>query len=199
MSSSENFDELIRRVRAGDPEAAESIWRRYEPLLQREIRLRIRDPRLRRRVDESDICQSVMMSFFARVRVGQFELEGPEQLQRLLAQMGKNKLASQARRHGSDRRNYRQSSELPDQSFAGKEFHAGNTPSQVISWQEILERFLDRLNEDERQMANLRVEGESWSRIAEALGGTADGRRVQFHRAIDRIAKDLGLNDVDEM
>ena len=99
MSPADSFTNLIRQVRAGDATAADTLWRRCEPVLRREIRLRLRDPRLRQRIDEDDVCQSVMASFFVRAAAGQFDLEGPEQLQHLLAQMGRNKLATQARLH----------------------------------------------------------------------------------------------------
>src|SRR5690242_5885727 len=99
MTETESFDGLMRRLRAGDPAAAAAVWQRYEPLLRRVVRLRLRDPRLRRLFDEADICQSVMASFFVRATAGEFELNGPEQLQHLLARMGRNKLVNAARRH----------------------------------------------------------------------------------------------------
>src|SRR6202049_4135345 len=99
MPQNDSFADLIRRVRSGNADAAEELWRRYEPSLRREVRLRLRDPRLRRLFDEGDVCQSVMASFFVRAAAGQYDLEGPEQLQHLLVRMGRNKLASQTRRH----------------------------------------------------------------------------------------------------
>jgi hypothetical protein len=47
MTSQEHsFDEFIRRIRAGDAEAAVELVRKYEPLIRREIRLHMRDRRL---------------------------------------------------------------------------------------------------------------------------------------------------------
>ena len=51
-----------------------------------------------------DICQSVMGSFFYRAALGQYELEKPDDLVRLLVTMARNKLADQARRQTTDRR-----------------------------------------------------------------------------------------------
>jgi hypothetical protein len=42
------FLEFLRRVRAGDPEAAAALVRDYEPVIRREARLRLTDPRLLR-------------------------------------------------------------------------------------------------------------------------------------------------------
>jgi RNA polymerase sigma-70 factor (ECF subfamily) len=107
MPETDPFADLMRRVRGGDADAAQELWQRFEPLLLREVRLRLRDPRLRRLFDETDVCQSVMASFFLRAAAGEYELNGPEQLQRLLVQMGRNKLASQARRHLAECRDCR--------------------------------------------------------------------------------------------
>src|SRR5271166_1706119 len=99
MSESTAFPDFIRRIRAGDNQAARELVERYEPVIRCEVRLRLRDPRLYSRFDWTDICQSVMASFFVRVAVGQYELEGPEQLVRILVSMARNKVAEAARRH----------------------------------------------------------------------------------------------------
>src|SRR5947209_4054680 len=75
MAETDPFHDMIHRVRRGEPDGAEELWRRFEPTLRREVRLRLRDPRLRRRFDETDVCQSVMASFFVRAAAGQFDLD----------------------------------------------------------------------------------------------------------------------------
>src|SRR4051794_15595325 len=93
MSEETPLQGLVRRVRAGDPEAAAELIRSYGAHIRRAARLRMRDPRLRRTFDSSDICQSVFASFLARLALGQFDLEHPEQLVRLLESMARNKVA----------------------------------------------------------------------------------------------------------
>jgi hypothetical protein len=56
MSEAVNFTEFVRRIRAGDDAAAEELVRRYEPLIRREVRLRIEDERLNRAFDSLDVC-----------------------------------------------------------------------------------------------------------------------------------------------
>jgi RNA polymerase sigma-70 factor (ECF subfamily) len=196
MAPTDAFTELVRRVRQGDPDAAEELWRRYEPLLRREARLRLRDPRLRRRFDESDVCQSVMASFFVRAAAGQFDLDSPEQLQHLLQRMGRNKLAAHARRHAADCRDVRRAEQLPRSD--ADPASPGPTPSQTVAWRELLQQFRDRLDAEERQLADLRAQGLAWADIAARLGGTADGRRVQLNRAIARVSAALGLVEDDD-
>src|SRR5205823_2760681 len=90
--------------RAGDEEAAAELVRLYEPAVRRTIRLQMRDPRLRRALDSVDICQSVLCSFFVRAALGQYDLQQPQDLCRLLAAMARNKVISQARRPHVTRR-----------------------------------------------------------------------------------------------
>ena len=84
MVDAPNFDELIRRVRAGDEEAATVLVRRYEPAIRRAVRFRLTDARLGTLLDSMDVCQSVLASFFIRAASGPYELETPGQLRRLL-------------------------------------------------------------------------------------------------------------------
>jgi hypothetical protein len=44
-----------------------------------------------------------------------------------------------------------------------------------------------------RDMVEYRAQGTEWQEIADRLGGTAESRRKQFQRAIDRIAGQLNL------
>jgi RNA polymerase sigma-70 factor (ECF subfamily) len=196
MAPTDAFAELLRRVRRGDPDAAEELWRRFEPLLRREARLRLRDPRLRRRFDESDVCQSVMASFFVRAAAGQFELDSPEQLQHLLLRMGRNKLATHARRHEAECRDVRRAEHLPENH--AEPASPDPSPSQTVAWREVLQQFRDRLDPEERQLADLRAQGVAWADIVAQLGGTPDGRRVQLNRAIARVSAALGLVGGDD-
>src|SRR5438552_17566387 len=107
MSESDPFQELLDRVRSGDQEAARELVQRYEPAIRRAARVRLGDARLARRLDSMDICQSVLASFFVRVAAGQFDLERPEQLLSLLVAMARNKLATQSRTQGRQRRDFR--------------------------------------------------------------------------------------------
>ncbi len=69
-----SFAEFIRRVRAGDERAAMDLVERYEPSIRRAVRVRLRDPRLRRLIESVDMCQSVFGSFFVRTALGQYDL-----------------------------------------------------------------------------------------------------------------------------
>src|SRR6516225_793826 len=108
------FADLIRRVRAGEEEAAADLVRRYEPAIRRVVRVHLRDPRLRRVLDSMDICQSVLATFFVRANLGQYELDTPDSLLKLLATIARNKLSNQAARQHAARRDHRREQSLSD-------------------------------------------------------------------------------------
>jgi RNA polymerase sigma-70 factor (ECF subfamily) len=192
MEDDNLFLGLVRRVRAGDGAAAAELVRLYEPAVRRVVRLRLRDPRLRRVLDSTDVCQSVLASFFVRAAAGQYELDRPEQLLRLLAVMARNKLAGEARRAYVTRRDLAEEmppgSGLPD---------PGPGPSQEVAWRDLLGAVRGRLSDEECRIADLRARSRGWEQIAAELGGTAEGLRKKLSRALDRVARQLGLDDFD--
>src|SRR5689334_10840505 len=107
MTAEVSFDDLLRRVRAGDADAAANLVRQYEPVVRLEVKMRLTDTRLRRVVDSMDLCQSVMASFFVRAAAGQYELGSPKDLVRLLVGIARNKVAFQARKLHAARRDQR--------------------------------------------------------------------------------------------
>src|SRR5260370_28306846 len=102
-----SFFTFMKRVRAGDEQAATELVRLCEPKIRREVRLRLRDSRLRRDFDSADICQSVLASFFVRAALGQYELEETKQLVKLLVTMTRNKLIGKVRKMQSQTRDHR--------------------------------------------------------------------------------------------
>jgi len=190
----DEYSDFIQRIRQGDERAAEELVRRYEAEIRLEVRgwLRLRNPALRRVFDSMDICQSVLASFFARAAVGDFDLEEPPQLIRLLVGMARNKVAEQARHHQRQRRDVRRVGDVDvqDGAFPAKQ----ETPSRLASGRELLQKFRERLSEEERQIADLRAKGYDWAAVAAELGGTAEGRRKQLARAVVRVEQGLGLD-----
>ena len=65
---------------------------------------------------------------------------------------------------------------------------ADTTPSRQAANGELFHEIRRRLSPEERQLADLRAQGHDWATIAAKLGGTAQGRRKQLVRALDRVA-----------
>ncbi len=96
MQSDLSFDDLIRRVSVGDDQAAAQLVRNFEPVIRRVLRARL-SASSRREFDSMDICQSVMAGFFFCAASGQFDLQEPGDLVKLLLTMTRNKVAEKMR------------------------------------------------------------------------------------------------------
>ncbi len=190
------FEEMMRRIREGDQEAAAQLVRFYEPTIRRVIRFRLQDSRLKTLLDSEDICQSVLGSFFVRAAAGQYELQHPEQLVQLLVKMARNKLASKTRRETAQRRDRRRL-EATD-ALAEEAAATSATPSRVLMHQELLTEAYRRLADDELELVRLRHEGLSWEEIAAQQGETAQNLRKRFSRAMNRISRELGLDEAQD-
>lgn len=192
MEPVDDFPELIRRIRAGDPDAAATLVRQYEPEIRRTIRVRLRDNRLRRLLDSMDFCQSVLGNFFARVAVGQFDIDQPDQVLKLLVTMAHNKLNDQARRHHAQRRDARRQ-EVGTPELLAEQPDNASSPSQIVAGRELLDLVRQELTEEERFLADQRALGRDWADIAAERGGTPDQLRMKLHRAIERVTEKLDL------
>jgi RNA polymerase sigma-70 factor (ECF subfamily) len=190
MEPLESFQDLIRRVRAGDEEAAAELVRLYEPEVRRAVRMSLTDPRLRRTLDSVDICQSVLANFFVKVMGGSFAFDEPSQLVRLLVTMARNKLVDRTRQPSHHK-----------EAHADPEFFEGiagpeKSPSQIIAHEELVRAVRGELTEDERLIAEQRAAGLEWATIARNVGGTADGVRKKLTKAVARVCARLGLDGV---
>lgn len=192
MADDGTFGELIRRVRQGDQQAASDLVRRYEPAIRRAVRFRLTDPRLRRTTDSVDVTQSVLLSFFVRAASGQYDLETPEQLLRLLTTMARNKLLNQARQQHAARRDQR----LVTDDIADHDLPAPTPgPSQLAEARELLQEVHRRLAPDELRLVELRNQGHDWATIAGLVGGNAVALRQKLHRALARLSEQFGLEE----
>jgi RNA polymerase sigma-70 factor (ECF subfamily) len=191
VSAEIRFSDLMRRVRAGDEAAAAAVVRHYEPIIRRVVRIRLVDARLRRVLDSMDICQSVLGSFFVRAALGQYEVETPQKLIKLLTQMARNKLADQARRQAVRDADARAVAEPDLRRVPSPE----PNPSQQVALRELLHEARRRLSAEERRLLDLREQGREWSEIAVELGGTPEALRKRFARAVNLVTQQLGLDE----
>jgi RNA polymerase sigma-70 factor (ECF subfamily) len=187
------FADLIRRVRAGEADAAAELVRSYESVIRRVVRVYLRDPRLRRVLDSTDICQSVLATFFVRANLGQYELDSPESLLKLLATIARNKVTNEAHRQRAGRRDYRREQVLGDRAELVRSPHPD--PGELVAGRELLARVREGLSDDERQLADARGGGASWAEIAAAHGATAESLRKKLARALSRVLGELGLDE----
>jgi RNA polymerase sigma factor (sigma-70 family) len=181
------FATLFARVRAGDQDAAARLVFEYESQIRRVIRIRM-SPTLRRQLDSIDICQSVMGEFFVRSALGQFELQSPAQLARLLATIARNKLLNEVARQRTKKRSAHHEEVAAEQNVIDDA-----TPSRIVAARDLLEAARDRFSCEERQIADRRVDGKSWAEIAAEFGESPDALRIRYSRAVQRVMKSLDI------
>ncbi len=189
LPQSTSFAGFLNRVRAGDELAAVELVARFEPALRLEIKLRMGDPRLRRLLEPADISQSVLRSFFARAGAGQFDVQSPQQLLGLLLTMARNKVAIQARKQQAVKRDVRKLVSL--QNEHATLIARDPSPSRQMMGRETLNELTARLSADDQRIAEMRGLGFDWKEIADELGGTAQSRRKQFARALQRAGAEI--------
>jgi RNA polymerase sigma-70 factor (ECF subfamily) len=194
MDNEVSFADLLRRVRDGDEAAAAELVRRYEPAIRRAVRTKLTEPGLRRGFDSEDVCNSVLATFFAHAAAGQFELDSPEQLVGLLLGMAANKLRDFARREHAARRDCRRVQGGGEQALAAVPSRE-DSPSAILAGKELLERVRAHLSEEERYLMDQRSLGRGWDDLAAEAGTTPDALRMRFHRALERVADHLGMDE----
>lgn len=186
--------EMLSRVRGGDAAAAEELVRTYEPELRRAIRVRLTDARLRRLVDSIDICQSVLAGFFVRTAAGQYDIQTPEELLKLLVTMARNRVIDWARRSQADRRDGRRDVSIEGEDGQQMQFASNEPgPASVLISRELLDQVRSRLTPEELKLMEQRAEGLDWNQIAAETGDQANAVRMRLTRALDRVAEELGL------
>lgn len=63
MAEEASFQDLVRRIRNGEAEAAANLIQRYEADLRLIARARLRTSGLQQALDSVDLCQSVLANF----------------------------------------------------------------------------------------------------------------------------------------
>lgn len=183
------FQDLMQRVRAGDADAAVELVHRYEPEIRRILRVRMTDGLLRRTLDSADICQSVLANFFVHASQGEYQLEKPEDLVKLLAVMARNRLRDHVRRQHAGRRDVRRAASGHDGAFlelADRE----PTPSQIVAGKELLQLVRNRLTAEERYLAEQRASGRDWVDLAAELGVEKNALRMRLRRGLERAMQE---------
>ena len=174
---------FLRRIAAGDQDAARELLARYEA----EVRLVVRRqlPRLlRSRFDSLDFLQSVWGSFFLRVKGKPSEFEDSRHLVAFLARAAKNKVIDEYRRAGSKKGNMHREEPLWAEGDRPRELASGGeTASQVFAAHEAFGRLRDLLPEDRHRLLELKAEGLSSREIGERLGIS--------ERTVQRVLEDL--------
>ncbi len=187
-----SFSELLQRVRLGDADAARTLVDQYESAIRIAVRARMSSPALRRHFDSMDVCQSVFGSFFFRMASGVYDVDQPEQLVALLMGIARNKLAMRVRYQFQQCRDTRRVNSLESRQETSLNREPDPTASVINA--DLVDRAFGLMDEESQKIAQMRANAATWAEVASMLGGTAEGRRKQYGRVVDRVAETLGVD-----
>jgi RNA polymerase sigma-70 factor (ECF subfamily) len=202
-TNSEETRRLLQQVQAGDRAALDGLLSRHRRYLQQFVELRL-DPRLRPRVDPSDVVQEAQLE--ALLRLPAYLDQHPMPFRLWLRQLAFDRVVMLSRSHlGAVRRAVQREVALPDHSsllLAQQLRAAGPTPSETIDHQELVLRVrhaVAELPEADREILLLRTfEGLSFEEVAFLLGIEPAAARKRHGRALlrlHRILSDDGLTE----
>lgn len=191
MSQEDSFAEWMRRLRAGDEEAAAQIVQRFTQRLVAVVRRRTKDW-LRPKMDPEDVTQSVYRSFFCRHAQGEFaDLRDWSSLWHLLAHITLRKCGHRIRYYQAARRNVRRETaprfSTEDESKGWEQIAREPTPEEAAMLVETLEKLISELPSHERHILELSLQGQTVVEISAQVGYTE--RTVQ--RVLERVRKEL--------
>lgn len=192
MPNSRAFQEWLARLRAGDHGAASEFVVTFAPAVRKVVRARLARLRLGHLVDPSDICQTVLIGFFARLAPAWPPADSAEQLTGLLLAIARNKIRDEVRRHTADRRDHRRVRRFRTADPLANLTSAAPSPGAVVAGQELYDLALGLLSPDELRLLEDRLGGADWGAIAAERGVPAGVLRQQLSRAVRRVRERLG-------
>jgi RNA polymerase sigma-70 factor (ECF subfamily) len=188
MSSQSSFDALMARLRGGDKEAAAQVFNHFADQLLALARGRLTEG-VRRKLDPEDVLQSVFRSFFTRHRQGHFEIENWDSLWGILTVITLRKCGRQIEHfHAACRDVQREVPVQPDEATtAWQTFAREPTPSEAAVLTDLVEHLMRGLEERDRQILVLHLQGHTLTEIGEQVGRAE--RTVR--RTIEQVRKRL--------
>lgn len=176
--------ELLERIRDGDTDAWNDLYRRYHDELLFAVRCRL-GQKLRRHLESEDILQSMMLEALDDLQ--KFEPRGENSLKHFLNVLITNKIRDRADTFSAQKRSG--AVPLTDTLLATVPGMSGVPQYLEGERYERLERGLDQLPEEMREVILLRkVEGLASKEVAELLGKSDTSVRKLYSRAMARLS-----------
>ena len=180
---------LIGRARAGSADALNALYTRCAGKLLPLIRLRM-GRSLRTELESRDILQAVLLKSFERL--GQFEGSGNTSLMAWLARIAENEIRDRADYQGRQRRDAARRVPIEEADALPVAVRSALTQAILSEEAERLERAIDSLTDDHREIILLRqFEELTFPEIAARIGKSDDASRMMFARAMTALTLTL--------
>jgi RNA polymerase sigma-70 factor (ECF subfamily) len=182
---------LLRRWNAGDEQALHSLLEQHMPWIRAHVSRRL-GGLVRAKEETTDIVQEALVEF---LRYGpRFEVSNEAHLRYLLGRIAENVLRDQHDFYTRRRRQAARERPLPDDSVLSLDPSCAEVgqPSDELErkqWQAWVRLALELMEPADRQVIVLRQWDElEFSEIAARMGGSPDGARMRFQRALPKLA-----------
>jgi len=168
---SDSFAQFLARLHNQDDAAAQELFVRFAHQLIA-LALRHIDAGLRHKVDPEDVVQSVYKSFFVRYGAGNLDVVNWNSLWGLLTLITVRKCAERAAYHHAECRDAaREVSPRGEEAAPWPEpFGREPTPLETAVLSETVGQLLSSLDEEERPVLELSLQGYTTREISERLG-----------------------------
>ena len=191
----DSFAEFLRRLRAGDDEAARQLFQRFARQLIGMARRRFEGP-LKHKVDPEDIVQSAYKSFFSRHADGSIEVGSWNSLWGLLTIITVRKCTERVAYHRAQRRDAAREVSAPPDSESAPALEGLSrepTPAEAAELSETVARLLAGLDADERPILEMSLQGYSTREISAELNRaerTVRLLRERIRKRLERMQQD---------
>jgi RNA polymerase sigma factor (sigma-70 family) len=182
-----DFGQLLQRARQGDQQALSGLAQAYEPEVRIMARVHLGQA-LRPYLDSMDLVQSVHRSLLIGFRQDKFDISSPEKLVALAVTMVRRKIARQWRHLQRQQRlppGPEASGNLPQ--LLAALCAPQSDPAAIAQFNDAVQKLCRSLDDDDRQIMELRLQGHSTADIARLLGLDADVLRVRLSRLRQRL------------
>jgi RNA polymerase sigma factor (sigma-70 family) len=176
----------IRRWSAGDPQAAELLFRRYAARLT-QIAEQYLSPTLAAREGSEDVVQSVFRTFFRRSSAGLFQIDSSAQVWRLLVKITVQKVRTRARYHGAKKRSAAAEVRPEDESWVSEALAREPDPAAAAELVDLMEAMLKGMPPLYCRVLELRLQGMVPADVARELNIS----RNTVYRALDLFKQRL--------
>jgi RNA polymerase sigma-70 factor (ECF subfamily) len=173
------LETLLEKLAIGDSDAAERVFRDYEPFLRAMVRRRL-TPMLRAKFDSMDVVQSVWADVLEGYRKAGWQFSDQAHLRAFLARVTYNHFANLCRRN---RAALEHEQAFREEGWPAEPATAQPRPSQVAQADELWNTLMDLCPPAHRAILELKGQGVPLAEIAERTG---------FHESsVRRILYDL--------
>jgi RNA polymerase sigma-70 factor (ECF subfamily) len=179
--SSQPLDTLLERLSAGDPAAAEEVFRTYEPYLRMVVRRQL-PAWLRPKFDSLDVVQSVWADLLEGFRAGGWRFADADHLRAFLVKVTQNRFIERLRQQ------QRTAADRPVRDDEAALAAPDPRPSEEAQAEDLWQQILSQCPPRHHEVLRLRREGCRIEEIAERTGLHAGSVRRILYDVARRMA-----------